>query len=118
MPYSSSRVIRALPALVFVALASPAHRSARVAESPSTRRPVARHASAPIPKPPPLATARGAFIGLSVANLDASVRWYSEKLGLEVVMRPPKIEKSTAVILEGGGLIVELMHHDDAVPLG
>jgi catechol 2,3-dioxygenase-like lactoylglutathione lyase family enzyme len=67
--------------------------------------------------PPPLATTRGAFIGISVANLDASVRWYTEKLGLAVVMRPPKIEKSTAVILEGGGLIVELMHHDDAVPL-
>jgi catechol 2,3-dioxygenase-like lactoylglutathione lyase family enzyme len=72
---------------------------------------------APVTAAPPLATTRGAFIGISVANLDASVRWYTEKLGLAVVMRPPKIEKSTAVILEGGGLIVELMHHDDAVPL-
>ena len=65
----------------------------------------------------PAFPARGAFIGVSVGDLEASVRWYSEKLGLRVVMRPPKIEKSTAVILEGGGLIVELMHHDDAVPL-
>ena len=65
----------------------------------------------------PLATTRGAFIGISVGDLDTSVKWYSEKLGLTVIMRPPKIEKSTAVILQGGGLIVELMHHDDAVPL-
>lgn len=64
----------------------------------------------------PLAT-RGAFIAVSVGDLDASVKWYSEKLGLSVKMRPPKIEKSTAVILQGGGLTVELMHHDDAVPL-
>jgi catechol 2,3-dioxygenase-like lactoylglutathione lyase family enzyme len=65
----------------------------------------------------PLATVRGAFIGVSVGDLDASVKWYAEKLGLSVIMRPPKIEKSTAVILQGGGLTVELMHHDDAVPL-
>jgi catechol 2,3-dioxygenase-like lactoylglutathione lyase family enzyme len=65
----------------------------------------------------PAFTTRGAFIGVSVADIEASVRWYTEKLGLAVVMRPPKIEKSTAVILEGGGLIVELMHHEDAVPL-
>ena len=66
---------------------------------------------------PAFTTAKGAFLGVSVGDLEASVRWYSEKLGLRVVMRPPKIEKSTAVILEGGGLIVELMQHDDAVPL-
>ncbi len=66
---------------------------------------------------PPLATARGGFVAISVADLDASVRWYTQKLGLTVIMRPPKIEKSTAVILEGGNLVVELMRHDDAVPL-
>jgi catechol 2,3-dioxygenase-like lactoylglutathione lyase family enzyme len=69
------------------------------------------------PTAPAFTASKGAFIGVSVADLDASVKWYTEKLGLAVVMRPPKIEKSTAVILEGGGLIVELMHHDDAVPL-
>jgi catechol 2,3-dioxygenase-like lactoylglutathione lyase family enzyme len=62
----------------------------------------------------PAFTASGAFIALSVADLDASVRWYSEKLGLRVVQRPPKFDQSTAVILEGGGLIVELVHRDDA----
>ena len=66
---------------------------------------------------PAFTAAPGAFIGLSVADLEASVRWYSEKLGFTVVMRPPKYEKSSAVILEGGGLIVELMHNEDAVPL-
>jgi catechol 2,3-dioxygenase-like lactoylglutathione lyase family enzyme len=66
---------------------------------------------------PVFTAARGAFIGLSVGDLDASVRWYTEKLGLRVTQRPPKIQQSTAVILEGGGLIVELMHHDAAVPL-
>ena len=66
---------------------------------------------------PAFTALRGSFIALSVGDLDASVRWYTEKLGLKVVMRPPKIEKSTAVILEGGGLIVELVHNEDAVPL-
>ena len=71
----------------------------------------------PNAKSPALTAAKGALFAVSVADLDASVRWYTEKLGLDVTMRPPKFEKSTAVILEGGGLIVELMHHDDAVPL-
>jgi len=66
---------------------------------------------------PAFGAVRGSFIGLSVGDLEASVRWYTEKLGLKVVIRPPKIEKSTAVILEGGGLIVELVHNEDAVPL-
>ena len=78
---------------------------------------VAASQASPPTSPPPLATTRGAFIGVSVADLDASIRWYTQKLGLTVVMRPPKIEKSTAVVLEGAGLIVELMHHDDAVAL-
>lgn len=66
----------------------------------------------------PLFTAvRGAFIGLSVSDLDASVRWYREKFGLEVIMGPSRHEKSTAVVLSGGGLTVELVHDAEAVPL-
>jgi lactoylglutathione lyase/glyoxylase I family protein len=65
----------------------------------------------------PVFETRGAFFALSVADLEASTRWYSEKLGLSVVMRPPKQDKSTVVVLEGGGLIVELLLRDDAVPL-
>ena len=65
----------------------------------------------------PAFTTKGAFFGLSVADVEASVRWYSEKLGMRVVLRPPKFDGATAVILEGGGLIVELLQRDDAMPL-
>src|SRR5690349_2798918 len=65
----------------------------------------------------PVFETRGAFFALSVADLDASTRWYSEKLGLTVVMRPPKQDKSSVAILEGGGLIVELLQRDDATSL-
>ena len=60
---------------------------------------------------------RGAFLALSVADLDASTRWYSEKFGLSIVMHPPKQDKSAVTVLEGGGLIVELLQRDDATPL-
>jgi catechol 2,3-dioxygenase-like lactoylglutathione lyase family enzyme len=62
---------------------------------------------------------RGAFWALSVADLEASTRWYEEKLGLAVVMRAPRTDetRSAVVVLRGGGLTVELVRHDDAVPL-
>ena len=63
-------------------------------------------------------TATGAFIALSVPDVAASARWYREKLGLRVVLEPPKAGEATAVILEGGGLLVELVQHDAAKPLG
>ena len=63
-------------------------------------------------------TATGAFIALSVADAAASAKWYREKLGLRVVLEPPKTGEATAVILEGGGLLVELIQHDRAKPLG
>lgn len=66
---------------------------------------------------PLFSTVRGSFIGVSVADLDASIRWYREKFGLEVIMGPSRHEKSTAVALSGGGLTVELVHNADAVPL-
>jgi catechol 2,3-dioxygenase-like lactoylglutathione lyase family enzyme len=49
--------------------------------------------------------------------LDASARWYSEKLGLRVVKREPKRDGVAFVVLEGGGLIVELVQLDAAQPL-
>ena len=79
--------------------------------------PVAARAQSSEPSSAPAFHSRGAFFALSVADLDASVRWYAEKLGLTVVMRPPKQEKAQVAVLEGGGLIVELLQHDDAVPL-
>ena len=63
-------------------------------------------------------SATGAFIALSVPDVAASARWYREKLGLRVVLEPPKSGEATAVILEGGGLLVELIQHDAAKPLG
>ena len=65
----------------------------------------------------PAFTSRGAFFALSVADLGASTQWYVEKLGLAVVMHPPKQDKSEVTVLEGGGLIVELLQRDDAMPL-
>jgi len=59
----------------------------------------------------------GAFVAISVADLDASARWYSEKLGLQVVKQEPKRDGVAFVILESGGLIVELMQLDAAQPL-
>lgn len=32
-------------------------------------------------------------------------------------MQPPKTGPATVIVLEGGGLIVELIQHDDALPL-
>jgi catechol 2,3-dioxygenase-like lactoylglutathione lyase family enzyme len=62
--------------------------------------------------------AHGAFVGISVPDVQASVRWYSETLGLRVVLRPPRDESAEVVVLEGGGLIVELMQLRDAKPPG
>ena len=61
-------------------------------------------------------TTTGAFFALSVANRQESAKWYSEKLGLKVVM-DASVPKSAVTVLEGGGLIVELVQHEDAQPL-
>jgi catechol 2,3-dioxygenase-like lactoylglutathione lyase family enzyme len=63
-------------------------------------------------------TTSGAFFGLSVPDLEASIRWYSEKLGLRITLRPPAHEGTEVALLEGGGLMVELIRRADAVPLG
>jgi catechol 2,3-dioxygenase-like lactoylglutathione lyase family enzyme len=65
----------------------------------------------------PVLTVGGAFFAVSVGDMKASAAWYHEKLGLQVVMRTPKAEGVAATVLEGGGLIVELIQHDDAAPL-
>jgi catechol 2,3-dioxygenase-like lactoylglutathione lyase family enzyme len=69
------------------------------------------------PATEPAAIATGAFFALSVADMEASVHWYAEKLGLKVVMQVPKKDKTAVTVLEGGGLIVELIQQDDALPL-
>ena len=62
----------------------------------------------------PLKGLRGAFFALSVANIEESARWYTEKLGLDVVLQ---VNQGTAVtVLEGEGLTVELIHDPAARP--
>lgn len=64
-----------------------------------------------------LMTVTGAFFALSVTDVNAGAKWYSDKLGLKVVMQPPKANKSSVIVLEGDGLIVELIQNDDAKDL-
>jgi len=66
----------------------------------------------------PAFTTSGASFALSVADIQASCRWYSEKFGLKVTMNVPASNGPAVVVLEGGGLIVELIQHGDAKPLG
>jgi catechol 2,3-dioxygenase-like lactoylglutathione lyase family enzyme len=78
------------------------------------------HAALPAPPQPaaaPVLEAQGAFFALSVADARAGAKWYQEKLGLTIVMDSPKQGRHTVIALEGGGLIVELIQDDDAVPL-
>lgn len=65
----------------------------------------------------PFKPVEGAFFALSVADMAASTLWYSEKLGLDVVLEVPKQSGTAVTVLEGGGLIVELIQHDRARPL-
>jgi catechol 2,3-dioxygenase-like lactoylglutathione lyase family enzyme len=62
-------------------------------------------------------TTTGAFLALSVADASASARWYREKFGMRVVLEPPPSNEATVIVLEGGGLIVELLQHKDAKSL-
>ena len=79
--------------------------------------PVAHAEASESENQPAFSSVSGAFFALSVADMDASVRWYSEKLGLKHVMVVPKRDRIAVTVLEGGGLIVELIQHDDAVAL-
>lgn len=66
--------------------------------------------------PEPPFNAHGAFFALSVADLDASAKWYSDKIGLKVIMQVPKTKDVdfAVIVLGGGGLLVELLHSDSA----
>lgn len=67
---------------------------------------------------PPFTGVQGTFFAASVADLDTSIAWYTQKLGLTQVMRWPKQGKMQGAILRGGGLEVELIAHDDATASG
>jgi len=62
-------------------------------------------------------TASGSFFALSVADLQASTQWYMDKLGLKITLQPPKSNGASVVVLEGNGLIVELIQADGSVAL-
>lgn len=63
----------------------------------------------------PFGTAQGGFFALSVRDLSATVSWYTEKLGLRSVMTVPRTGRIAGVVaLEGNGITVELIQHDDA----
>jgi catechol 2,3-dioxygenase-like lactoylglutathione lyase family enzyme len=63
----------------------------------------------------PFATTRGGFIALSVRDLAASAKWYSETFGLRTILTVPRTARIAGVVaLEGNGIIVELIQHDDA----
>ena len=65
----------------------------------------------------PLATAEGAFFALSVPDADAAAAWYVDKLGLKIVLRPAAQGGVRMVALSGGGLLIELIEQQGAVPL-
>ena len=67
--------------------------------------------------PRPAFAATGAFMAFSVPDLPASTKWYADKLGMSVVLRPQPSGGVAVVVLEGGGLIVELLHNQAATPL-
>lgn len=89
-------MIRFYCALVLLAAATPAAASAQ-STAPSA----------------PFRTT-GSFFAISVSNLEAARAWYVDTLGLAIVMQPPPYQGINALILEGGGLIVELIHNPAA----
>ena len=68
------------------------------------------HAAAPI-------SASGSFFALSVADLDASAKWYSEVFDMKTTMHVPMQNGNEVTVLQGKGLTVELIHSDSAVSL-
>lgn len=61
----------------------------------------------------PFKPVTGAFFALSVPNMAQSVQWYSEKLGLTVTFQ---LASPQVTVLEGGGLVVELIRDPAATP--
>jgi glyoxalase/bleomycin resistance protein/dioxygenase superfamily protein len=80
--------------------------------------PIVRTQSAQSLSQPAAFNVTGSFFALSVADAEASAKWYAEKLGLGVAMQLAKTKDSPAIrVMAGGGLIVELIE-TDALPPG
>jgi len=43
-------------------------------------------------------------------------QWYAARFGLRVTLDPPRANGAKVIVLEGDGLIVELVQHDSANP--
>jgi len=69
---------------------------------------------APTTVDPAFSSVNGAFAALYVSDIEASIRWYSEKLGLRTRTPPTRYQQTTVAVLAGGGLELELLHHADA----
>ena len=67
---------------------------------------------------PPFTAVSGTFFAVSVPDLAASVAWYTEKLGLKTTRSMNGPDDGRVAILEGNGLIVELVHAPKAAPPG
>ena len=66
-------------------------------------------------KPHPFKPVTGAFMAFSVPNMAASVQWYTQKLGLAIVLQQQSGGLEVTV-LEGAGLMVELIRDPAARP--
>lgn len=60
--------------------------------------------------PPPV------FFAVSVADLEASVKWYTETMDLTAT-RLPGTEQAKVALLQGSSLVVELVEHSEAFKL-
>ena len=60
--------------------------------------------------PSPAFRTSGAFFALSVPDLAASRAWYERKLGLAVTREINPGSGLSVLVMEGGGLMVELIH--------
>jgi hypothetical protein len=65
--------------------------------------------------PTPISASRSSF-ALSVADLDASAKWYASAFDVKVAAHPPKENGNEVIVLQGRGLTVALIRSDAAVP--
>ena len=67
---------------------------------------------------PPFGPVTGSFFAISVPDVQASTKWYTEKLGLNSIMSVPKQPGAVGLdVLQGNGLTVEIQQHDGTEPV-
>ena len=66
--------------------------------------------------PPAFNEPSGSFFALSVKDLNATAAWYKQKLGFKEIKQGAAPDgKSRAIILDRDGVVLELIHHKQAV---